>query len=369
MSSIRKRPGGVWRARYRDQDGKEHARHFPRKVDAQSWLDRVTTSIVTGHYVDPLAGRITFAAYFKDWSSRQIWVTGTQRAMGLSARSVPFGELELRRIKRSHIEAWIKDMTARKLAANTVVTRYNHVHSVFRAAVKDRLIGVDPADGIALPRIRRASVAMRLPTSAEVRRLLDAADDTTEVMIALAAFAGLRVSEVRAVQLGDVQFLRRTLQIRRQAQHQRGTGLEIIPPKHGSERDVFLPDQLVKMLSAHVVARSIAGAETWLFKAVRGDGPVHEGTFERWWTKARAEAKVSDIKFHDLRHYFASGLIAAGCDVVTVQRACGHSTPSITLNVYSHLWPTAEDRTRKAAADLMRSALSSPADSVRTAGE
>ena len=68
---------------------------------------------------------------------------------------------------------------------------------------------------------------------------------------------------------------------------------------------------------------------------------------------------------HDLRHYFASGLIADGCDVVTVQHALGHSSAPITLNVYSHLWPKAEDRTRTAAAHLMAT-TADPADSVRT---
>jgi integrase len=62
---------------------------------------------------------------------------------------------------------------------------------------------------------------------------------------------------------------------------------------------------------------------------------------------------VAGFTLHDLRHFYASGLIAAGCDVVTVQRALGHATPSTTLNTYSHLWPTAEDRTRRAAASLM----------------
>lgn len=83
-----------------------------------------------------------------------------------------------------------------------------------------------------------------------------------------------------------------------------------------------------------------------------------------------------DVTLHTLRHTFASNLIASGCDVVTVQRALGHATPSITLNVYSHLWPSAEDKTRAATADFMAliaqstpsPELSSPnsADSLRT---
>jgi integrase len=61
--------------------------------------------------------------------------------------------------------------------------------------------------------------------------------------------------------------------------------------------------------------------------------------------------KVSiEYRPHDLRHFYASGLIAAGCDVVTVQRALGHSSAAITLTTNSHLWPDANDRTRKAAA-------------------
>jgi hypothetical protein len=61
MASIRRRPDGAWRARYRDDAGKEHARHFARKVDAQRWLAGVQASIVRGDYVDPRAGRITLA--------------------------------------------------------------------------------------------------------------------------------------------------------------------------------------------------------------------------------------------------------------------------------------------------------------------
>jgi integrase len=74
------------------------------------------------------------------------------------------------------------------------------------------------------------------------------------------------------------------------------------------------------------------------------------------------------MHLHHLRHYYASGLIAAGCDVVTVQRALGHQTATVTLNTYSHLWPSAEDKTRGAVAAMLAEALSG-ADSVRTAGQ
>jgi len=73
------------------------------------------------------------------------------------------------------------------------------------------------------------------------------------------------------------------------------------------------------------------------------------------------------VSMHDLRHYYASGLIAAGCDVVTVQRALGHAKATTTLNTYSHLWPSAEDRTRGAAASLLATVLGAAADSLRTA--
>jgi hypothetical protein len=59
---------------------------------------------------------------------------------------------------------------------------------------------------------------------------------------------------------------------------------------------------------------------------------------------------------HDLRHFYASGLIVAGCDLVAVQRALGHQSAVVTLSTYGHLWPIAEDRTRAAAASLMASA-------------
>lgn len=80
---------------------------------------------------------------------------------------------------------------------------------------------------------------------------------------------------------------------------------------------------------------------------------------------SRAAAKVS-YRLHDCRHFFASGLIHAGCDVVTVQRALGHSSPSVTLDTYGHLWPNAADRTRTAAQGLVDQVFGASADGLRT---
>ena len=77
-------------------------------------------------------------------------------------------------------------------------------------------------------------------------------------------------------------------------------------------------------------------------------------------------AGVRDNQRRRHTHFYASGLIANGCDVVTVQRALGHSNATTTLSTYSHLWPTAEERVSKAVSALMKSSVENLADSVRT---
>jgi len=133
-----------------------------------------------------------------------------------------------------------------------------------------------------------------------------------------------------------------------------------------AERVVYLPDELVTILSEHVAAHVGEGeSDRWLFTV--GDDPLYDNAITWRWRATRNAAKLPHVRLHDLRHFYASGLIAAGCDVVTVQRALGHATATTTLNTYSHLWPTAEDRTRKAASGLMRQALGMPRRGRRAA--
>ena len=134
---------------------------------------------------------------------------------------------------------------------------------------------------------------------------------------------------------------------------------EFRPPKYGSERIILLPEGLVTILSEHVRTVGVS-PDGWLFV-----GPPLKTTVGRWWHKTLKNAAISGIRLHDLRHFYASGLIANGCDVVTVQ-GLGHANATTTLATYSHLWPTAEERISKAAEALMDSAAGILADSVRT---
>jgi integrase len=365
MASIKKR-GSVYRARYRDDTGREHARHFDTRTQAQDWLDKVTTARVTGTYVDPREGKVTFAAFYRDWAERQLWQQTTVVAMNQAAKSVPFGELPLSKVRKSHIEQWVKGMVARGLAPRTIRSRCDHVARVFRAAVDDRRIPFDPTKGVRLPALRRAEASMKLPTPTEVAALLEAADDDFACFIALAAFGGMRLGEAAAIQVGDIDWPHRTIKISRQVQRAPGpNNVEIRLPKYGSERVIFAPDALLAMLGELVKRRDIVSQhDAFLFVGV-GDNPPHANVIWHRWRPVCRRARAEGVTVHSLRHYYASALIRAGCDVVTTQRALGHASAAVTLRTYAHLWPDAADRTRAAAAGMMAD-VARIADSVRT---
>ena len=351
--------GKRWRARYVDDAAQEHARSFARKVDAQAWLDEVTAAQVTGNYIDPKRGSVTFSAFYAEWSKRQVWVKGTMAAMDLAAKSVTFGHTPLVDLRPSHVESWVKAMQDKELEPSTIRTRFNNVRSVLRAAERDRLLPRDPAQNVKLPRVVRGESTMRIPTPAEVGLLLDACTDHHEVLrafVAVCAFAGLRLGEACGLKVSDVDFLRGEIAVQRQSQ--KG---EVRPPKYGSVRKVYIPKALVEELAEHVRVHSPgADPDRWLWANAKG--PWTADVVEPRFARLREKA---DLKYtlHDLRHFYASGLIAAGCDVVTAQRAMGHKDATTTLNTYSHLWPKSEDRTRKASEKMF---TQSTADALRT---
>lgn len=350
--------GKRYRARWVDDDGIERAASFAAEKAARAHLKRVAR----GEFVNS-TGKLTFRQYFDQWSPHQVWAPATVVKVNQAMDSVTFGNVPLERLRASHIQAWVKQMTDKPLAPNTIRSRVNHVRAVIRAAVADRAIPFDVTTTVTLPRTRRAEAAMVIPTTAQVGAAMQHAPERFSAFVAVCAFGGLRLGEAAGLKVSDVDFMRREIHVERQAQLVNGGGVDIRPPKFGSERRVYAPDALITILSEHVRIH-IPGddPDRWLFPG-NGEDPLHQNSADYLWRRTRAEAKIA-FTLHDLRHFYASGLIAAGCDPVTVQRALGHSSAAFTLARYSHLWPKAEDRTRKAAAQMLNEALT--ADRVRT---
>src|SRR3954453_7317609 len=303
MASIAKRPDGTYRPRYRDENGKEHARHFKRKVDAQRWLNEVTAAGIPGGYADPQAGRTTFDAYYRAWSERQVWAPMTEVSMDLVRRKVTFGSVPIASLRASHLESWVKAMVTAGYAPNTVATRVNAVRAALKSAVRARGIAIAPSAGLRLPARRRAEHAMEIPTPDQIRALIDRSRPNMQAYLGVCAFAGLRLGEASGLNLEDVDFLGRRLHVRRQVQRRRGGPAELRPPKYGSERTIYLPDRLVEMLARHV-ERIGTATEGWLFHTADGR-PLPPSTVNSWWQSPLHAAGTPGLHLHGLRHFYA----------------------------------------------------------------
>src|SRR5699024_12198220 len=104
----------------------------------------------------------------------------------------------------------------------------------------------------------------------EFRRMLFRSKDWFAAFVALCAFAGLRRGEAAAIKLSDIDFLGRSIHVQRQIQKEAKKDPEIRAPKYNSDRTVFIPDELVVILSEHVKKFGVYGQEQWLFPGLGG---------------------------------------------------------------------------------------------------
>ncbi len=362
MASIKRRPDGVWRARYRDADGKEHARHFPRRIDAQNWLDGVTSSLVRGDYVDPKAGKVTFREFAEQWRAAQVFRPSTAEVVrrSLMVRVYPLiGDRRLDRLLQDDMQSLVK-VLASKYAPRTVHVTYSYVATILKSAVVNRRLTNSPCVGIKLPKITKAVVVPL--TMAQVVELAEAVSPRFRAGVLLAAGTGLRQGEIFGLSLDRVDFLRRTITVDRQVVSVDGQRPEFGPTKTPSSvRVVPLPDSVAKILAAHLKQWPVQEPEKLIFTNHAGE-PWRRSSFGEMWRRATLKAGLPGTRFHELRHHYASLLIEGGASVKTVQALLGHKSAEETLNTYAHLWPDSDVRT-SASVDAAFGIL---ADSVRT---
>ncbi len=362
MASIQKRPDGRWRARYRDETGREHARHFARKVDAERWAASQVTDVARGVHIDPRAGKVTLGTYALAWAAGQVHRESTRQTVEsrLRLHVLPFlGDRPIGTIRKSEIQSWVRGRSD-LLAASTTRVVFSYVSAIFRAAVEDRLIPSSPCGRVQLPKRDRRRVE---PLTVEVvRALTDAISPRYRAVIVLAAGTGLRQGECFGLTLDRVDFLRQTLLVDRQMVMLTGRPTALGPPKTAaSVRTVPLPQVVVDELAAHLAAYP-PGSDGLLFTNAHGR-PINRASFAQAWLPAARRARLPEGEsFHSLRHFYASLLIRHGESVKVIQARLGHASAAESLDTYSHLWPDSEDRTRQA----VDAVLAASADSVRT---
>ncbi|SHF97976.1 tyrosine-type recombinase/integrase [Geodermatophilus nigrescens] len=360
MASIARRPDGTHRARFCDAAGREHARHFKRKVDAQRWLDEMTAAMVTGQYVDPAAGRLTVREYAEQWRAAQVHRPSTAAHVETMLRRHVYptlGHKRLASVLPSDVQTLVKRLSA-DLAPATVGVVHRILAAVFKAAVRDRRIVASPCEGTRLPKVHRGRIE---PLSWEaVQALTDAMPDRYQALATLAAGTGLRQGEVFGLTVDRIDFLRRQLTVDRQLVTIPDRAPYLAPPKtQASVRVVPLPQVVLDALAAHLAEWP---ADELVFTTELG-APIRRTAFSaRVWRPAVRRAGLSGVTFHSLRHFYASLLIRHGESVKTVQARLGHASAAETLDTYSHLWPDSDDRTRAAVDSVMRGS----ADYVRT---
>ncbi len=224
---------------------------------------------------------------------------------------------------------------------------------LFSHAVRRDVVAASPISK--LDRSERPAVwkrEQRILNPDEIRRLLDAAPPKYRTLIAAAILTGLRQSELLGLRWRNIDFEEGLIGVRNALDRNGGD----VPPKtQHAVRDVVLIPALAETLREHREPSRFKAADDYVFASQVGT-PLHWRNVSRRALKpALREAGIEPLRWHDLRHTFASLLIAGGANVVFTSRQLGHGSPDITLRVYSHLFDRAEQAQR--TRDLLEATL------------
>jgi len=366
--------GKRWRARYVDTAGREVAKGFDRKADAQSWLNAQTSAIVTGTYVAPGAGRITVGQMYQQWLTMQGHIKETTKATRASAWTTHVRDVwedtSVSDVQGSAVRAWVGDLVAAGSTAATIENALGVLRMVLAVAVEDRRIPRNPCDGVKAPRRKHSQRAyLTHPQVAELAATM-ARDG---LVVKFLAYTGLRFGEMAALTVGDFDMLRRRVNVRRSVTEVAGK-LVWSTPKNHERRSVPFPRFLVADLATRMEGKA---REDYVFSAPAG-GVLRIATLRtRVFNPAVGKLRGLDDDgnpttdwprptLHDLRHTAASLAISAGANVKAVQLMLGHKSAALTLDTYADLFPDDLEAVADALDAAVQALRESTADALRT---
>jgi integrase len=305
------------------------------KRDAERALTELLRTVDQGQAAQTNSG--TFGTYLARWLEHQRSRVGAktwERYESLvRVHIVPqCGRVRLSALRPHHLQAALDNMLASGAAPASVVQTYRVMTGALRQAVKWQLLATNPAAGVSPPRATRGT--LRIPTAAETRTLVSAAQDTPYGLpVHLAAMTGMRRSEILRLAWPDVDLDAAVLRVRRGKTAR-------------ARRTISLPPSTVAELRRHraeQAERRLLVGPAWQdgdLVVDRGDGgPMNPITLSHAFARIADSVGLGEVRFHDLRHSYATAAILAGVNVKAVSEALGHAGTAFTMDTYQDSLP------------------------------
>jgi integrase len=352
------------------QPGKTRRRQFRKagfktKRAAESAAAKLRASLDAGSYTEP--SKKTLAPYAVEVIERRR--TGGLKPTTLAnyeryvrQHIVPsqLGQMLLTDIRRSHVNAFLAELTKTGRGAVTVRRVLAVLRMVFSTAVRDEIIGSNPAFMADKPGVSDSHVEAWEP--ADIAEFLQRCGrHRLGALFEVTIDTGLRRGEVCGLHWSDVNLAARTIVVRHNRVSVDGRVQESTTKTRSGRRTVSLSDFGVAALLSwqlHQVEEAENAAEAWV-----GDGhvftmedgrPLDPNYVTRLFNKIRQEGEpLPELTFHGLRHCAASLLLASGSDIAVVSKLLGHSSISVTADIYAHMLKGVGQRAVDGAAALI----------------
>jgi integrase len=288
----------------------------------------------------------------------------------LDKRILPrFGKTKVRAIRAADIDAFYADLqrtggaSGGQLGAQSI----QHVHALLRRllnqAVRWGWITTSPVARATPPRVRRYELT--IPSPEDIGRIILAADKQDSDLacfLRLAAVTGARRGELCALRWSDVDVKAATVIIARSVVGQRNDELVEKGTKTHASRRISLDRATLTSLNAHRErcaerAQECAvklPAKAFVFSdSPDGGTPWRPNRVTLAFRRLCRDLDISAVRLHDLRHFAASRLLAAGVPVKTVSGRLGHANAATTLNVYAHFLESSDETAAQVLGDLL----------------
>ena len=275
------------------------------------------------------------------------------------------GKIPLNDLTTLHLQQFYKKLLAegrveriesqkqpKGLSAKTVRNIHQIISSALKLAIEQRLIARNPAEGCALPKAERKEM-QTLPVEQLTSFLREAKDSGVYELYYLDLATGLRRGELLGLKWTDIDLDRGVLKIQRAISRQNGKVVEAPLKTKNAYRTLPLSADAIDVLKAQ---KNKVGSSEWVFPSPTG-GPMSPDSVLHMLQRVLKRAGLPRIRFHDLRHTFATLALQNGVDIKTVSGMLGHFSAGFTLDTYAHVTTSAKRESAKTMGNILSGAV------------